>query len=237
MASFCAAINRDLVSPFKLPFLAMSKFSHVRFRLFVVGISIHMRFFFHFCFLVIFVLLMLVLCVLFLVAAFSSLFCFFVFVVFELLYRCIDVIFNTFESSSNFFTWHIKSVCVVSGTKGLMYRHGFSCSLVHLLKFFPDLLREWSRVSYKGDSSSIYPFDEVFALVWFRVVFSFFFVHSFIYFLKIFIIIIIIIYSFRVFHIRVSRWFFTGVWVTARLLKSPGLVSGFWPFSTMQSFG
>ena len=49
--------------------------------------------------------------------------------------------------------------------------------------------------------------------------------------------IIIIIYSFRVFHIRVSWWFFTGVWVTASLLKSPGLVSGFWPFSAMLSFG
>ena len=35
------------------------------------------------------------------------------------------------------------------------------------------------------------------------------------------IIIIIIIYSFRVFHISVSWWFFTGVWVTASLLKSP----------------
>ena len=38
--------------------------------------------------------------------------------------------------------------------------------------------------------------------------------------------------SFRVFHISVSWWFFNGVWVTASLLKSPGLVSGFWPFST-----
>ena len=27
----------------------------------------------------------------------------------------------------------------------------------------------------------------------------------------------------RAFHISVSRWFFTGVWVTANLLKSPGL--------------
>ena len=32
-----------------------------------------------------------------------------------------------------------------------------------------------------------------------------------------------------VFHI--SWWFFTGVWVTASLLKSPGLFSVFWPFS------
>ena len=40
----------------------------------------------------------------------------------------------------------------------------------------------------------------------------------------------------RTFHISVSRWFFTGVWVTASLLKSPGLVSVFWPFSLMLSF-
>ena len=37
----------------------------------------------------------------------------------------------------------------------------------------------------------------------------------------------------RVFHISVSWWFFTGVWVTASLLKSPGLFSVFWPFSIM----
>ena len=41
------------------------------------------------------------------------------------------------------------------------------------------------------------------------------------------IIIIIIIYSFRVFHISVSWWFFTRVWLIASLLMSPGLVSGF----------
>ena len=41
-------------------------------------------------------------------------------------------------------------------------------------------------------------------------------------------------YSLRVFHISVSWWFFTGVWVTASFLKSPGLLSVFWPISTMQ---
>ena len=51
------------------------------------------------------------------------------------------------------------------------------------------------------------------------------------------IIITIIIDSFRVFHISISWWFFTGVWVTANLLKSPGLVSVFWPSSAMLSFG
>ena len=43
--------------------------------------------------------------------------------------------------------------------------------------------------------------------------------------------------SFRVFHIGVSWWFFTGVWVTASLLKSPGLVSGFLASAAMLSFG
>ena len=51
------------------------------------------------------------------------------------------------------------------------------------------------------------------------------------------IIIIIIVYCFRVFHISISWWFFTEVWVTASLLKSPGIVSVFWPSSAMQSFG
>ena len=40
----------------------------------------------------------------------------------------------------------------------------------------------------------------------------------------------------RAFHINVSRWFFTGVWVTASLLKSPGLFLVFWPFSIILSF-
>ena len=41
----------------------------------------------------------------------------------------------------------------------------------------------------------------------------------------------------RSFHISDSRWFFTGVWVTPSLLKSPGLFLVFWQFSTMLSFG
>ena len=43
--------------------------------------------------------------------------------------------------------------------------------------------------------------------------------------------VIIIIYSLRAFHISFSWWSFTGVWVTASLLKSPGLFSVFWLFS------
>ena len=41
----------------------------------------------------------------------------------------------------------------------------------------------------------------------------------------------------RAFHISDSRWFFTEVWVTASLRKSPGLFLVFWQFSTMLSFG
>ena len=37
----------------------------------------------------------------------------------------------------------------------------------------------------------------------------------------------------RVFHISFSWWIFTGVWVIASLLKSPGLFSVYWPFSKM----
>ena len=40
----------------------------------------------------------------------------------------------------------------------------------------------------------------------------------------------------RAFHISFCRWFFTGVWVTASLLKSPGLFLVFCQFSTMLSF-
>ena len=48
---------------------------------------------------------------------------------------------------------------------------------------------------------------------------------------------IIIIIIIRTFHINASRWFFTGVWVTASILMSPGLFLVFWPFSTRLSFG
>ena len=41
----------------------------------------------------------------------------------------------------------------------------------------------------------------------------------------------------RVFHISVSWWYFTEDWVTASLLKSPGVFSVFWPFSIMLLFG
>ena len=41
----------------------------------------------------------------------------------------------------------------------------------------------------------------------------------------------------RVFHTRVSWWFLTVVWVTASLLKSPGLFSVFWSILITLSLG
>ena len=40
----------------------------------------------------------------------------------------------------------------------------------------------------------------------------------------------------RVFHTSVSWWFLTGVWETASLLKSPGLVSVFRPILVLMVF-
>ena len=53
--------------------------------------------------------------------------------------------------------------------------------------------------------------------------------------IKSYTLFIIIIYSLRVFHISVSWWSFTEVWVTASLLKSPGLISVFWARSQLCS--
>ena len=47
----------------------------------------------------------------------------------------------------------------------------------------------------------------------------------------------IIIYSFRVLHISVSWWSFTGIWVIVSLLKSPGPFSVFWPSSIIIIMG
>ena len=50
-------------------------------------------------------------------------------------------------------------------------------------------------------------------------------------------VLICCIYSLRVFHITISWWFFTGVWMTASHLNSPGLLSVFWSFTTLLYFG
>ena len=62
---------------------------------------------------------------------------------------------NKFYFSFSF--WHIQSINIISG----MHRHEFPCSLLHLYKFFPCPLQEWSRVSYERESSDIYPLGEI----------------------------------------------------------------------------
>ena len=51
------------------------------------------------------------------------------------------------------------------------------------------------------------------------------------------LLLLLIIILIWVFHISVSWWSFTGDWVTASPLKSPGLLSVFWTFSIMMLFG
>ena len=46
------------------------------------------------------------------------------------------------------------------------------------------------------------------------------------------LLLLLLFYSLRFFHISVNWWFFTGVWVTTSLLKSPGHFS-FWLISIM----
>ena len=59
------------------------------------------------------------------------------------------------------------SLCTSSlGCKPYALSLLFSCSLVHLLKFFSLPLQEWSRIYYEEDNPGVYPFDEISAL-WF----------------------------------------------------------------------
>ena len=58
-----------------------------------------------------------------------------------------------------FFLTHIVYQRHLLDIMHLMDRHEFSCSLVHLLKFFPCPLQEWSPVSNNGNSSCVNPFD------------------------------------------------------------------------------
>ena len=128
------------------------------------------------------------------------------YVVLQLLYRSINYLFIAGKSSSFLFFWHI--VC----QHHLWDARPNIWSLVFLFSspFFKILLWSTSRMVPSNlwrDSLCIYPFDKV---------------------------PIIIIYTLQVFHITISWWSFTRVWVRVSLLKFPGLFSVFWPFSIMQ---
>ena len=47
------------------------------------------------------------------------------------------------------------------------------------------------------------------------------------------LLLLLLFYSLRVFHINISWWSFTRVWETASFPKSPGPFSVFWTISTM----
>ena len=90
-------------------------------------------------------------------------------IVFELLYRCVNAIFNAVKSSSSFVSRHVQSVNVITVIQDLMDAHYFSCTLVHLFKFFARPMKKWSRLSYEEYSPGIHPCH----IILFRVVFLF----------------------------------------------------------------
>ena len=113
MVLFCAAIRRDSVSLSRFPF-----FSHVQVLLWEISFVWRLKYSYscfssHFCFLVIFSSLdLLVVCIVSGSCDQSSSMLFSV--IFELLYRCINVIFNTGKSSSSvffFFFFFAHTVC------------------------------------------------------------------------------------------------------------------------------
>ena len=155
----CAPINRF---SFSWRFLFLS---HVQDFSCEISLVSHLKYLYifssHFCFLVIVVLLMLV----FFIKEVIKISLLFFYIVFSSLYRCINAIFNVCKSSSSFF---LDTFCLRHFWIVLPYAFAwvflFSASFVEVLK-------EWSRVSYKGDSPGFYPFHEI--SVWSWVVFSF----------------------------------------------------------------
>ena len=68
-----------------------------------------------------------------------------VFVVFESLYRCINAVLNAAQSSYSFFSWHIQSICFISGFL-VHWPICLSYSLVHLKNDPEYLTRETALV-------------------------------------------------------------------------------------------
>ena len=170
----------------------------------------------------------------------------FIYVVFELWYWCINAVFDAGKYSSSLFSslstssLGCNTLCIVISFL-VLWSIFLSSSLVYLRK-----------------GPSIYSFDEVPAGEFWLELFScspeIFFLNLVLHFhmfdgvslqgTQVFVGFIFseryYYYYFslvRAFYISVSRWFFTGVWVTANLLKSPRLFLVFWPFSVMLSFG
>ena len=131
----------------------------------------------HFCFLRIFILLMLILPVSFLVAVISL--PLFVFLIYSS-----SLYINALTLSSIFVSplspCFRETVCQCY--LGDVRPHDISCSLVNLLKFYPRPFQELSRISDEKENSGLYSFDEIYMILfdeiymilfWFRVVFWF----------------------------------------------------------------
>ena len=73
------------------------------------------------------------------------------------LYRCIGAIFIAGESSFSFISQHVQSVYLISGISGLMHLHEFSCSLVHLFKFFLRPLKSGPEYLTMGTAQAFIP--------------------------------------------------------------------------------
>ena len=212
MALFCAAIRRDSVSILKFPFL-----SHVQVLSYEMLFISHLKrpwscFPSHFCFLVFVILLSIVLSVLFLMAVISPLSCFSMWSS----SRCMDVSTLSSMLASPLPPSFLGTYCLSTSSLGC----NALCMVISFLVLLSICLSSSLVHLRKGPEYLTRGTAQVFIL-WIR-----FLLESF-----------VSISSLTVFHISFNWWSFTGVWVRASLLKSPGLFSVFCPFSLTQSFG
>ena len=113
----------------------------------------------------------------------------------------------------------------------LLNRHQFHCPHVHIYEFFSFSSLRVAQSIFTWEMAQIF-------IPLIRFLLRKFSIDSEVLISYIIIIIIIIIDTpFRVFHTGVSRWFLTGVWVTASLPKSPGLFSVSWLILTTLQCG
>ena len=204
MALFCTAIRRDSVF--------LLKFSHVRFRLFALEYSCFSS---YFCFLAIFVPLILVFSVLFLVTVIS---------LFPRFFRqsschCIDAstLFSMLVSPlppSFLETYSLSTSSLVSKVLCIV----MSCLDLWSICWSSFLVRFKNGPEYltRGKTHVFIPLMIFMRCSLVSTSFSFSYYYFYFYFTPL-----------RVFHISVSRWSFIGVWVTASHLKSSGPFSVF----------
>ena len=159
MALFYAAVRRDLLSLLRFPFLCHGRFLVWDFACLSLETSI-LLFFFPFLFPFIFVLLMLALSILFLVTVISR----------PVHFKNSLRVFVTMHRRHLQCWWFLFFFLFLTHT--ICQRHLWdvwpyaspwvflASSLVYLVKFFPRLLQDRSRVYYEENSPGIYLFDQ-----------------------------------------------------------------------------